>query len=386
MAGKRYLYVMIVLCLFFCGCAEKKNEVTRILYGRETLKNDAERSLYDTVAERAQQLVPQPFSCDSTVDPYRVLQIVDICCFDHPEIFWIDEQMSCSFDSGTVTLNYRYEGDVLQQMKERQEEVIAGFVNTLPAEASLYEKELCINDFILDICEYAEVPADKLYTEGNINYAYGAAVDGRAVCGGYAKAFKMLCDRCGIPCVVVLTIDEDTGIRHAVDAVQLDGEWYYCDPTNCDFDDYIPELRHRTYFNITTEILNRHQTVEPTYAETEGQRENIVRNTFVPVCTADTYNWMRRSFGEIPVSRYQEELIPAVSAAAKEKREYFAFRVPESEDYDHFRNWLFAENHVHSLLEAVNAYQGNDPYLDTQADGFYFVPQRLIAVELRTAE
>ena len=54
--------------------------------------------------------------------------------------------------------------------------------------------------------------------------AYGCLVEGRAVCAGYAKAFKLLLGRCGISCYYV--VGEAGGGKHGWNCVELDGNYH----------------------------------------------------------------------------------------------------------------------------------------------------------------
>lgn len=60
-------------------------------------------------------------------------------------------------------------------------------------------------------------------------HAYGALMNGKAVCQGYAYAFKLLCDRAQIPCWIVTgTYGSEP---HAWNYVWLDGNYYLVDVT-----------------------------------------------------------------------------------------------------------------------------------------------------------
>jgi len=63
---------------------------------------------------------------------------------------------------------------------------------------------------------------------------YGAVVAGQTVCGGYARAYKALCDRLGLDCWVVAG-QQRTG-SHAWNAIALGGETLYMDCTYADSD------------------------------------------------------------------------------------------------------------------------------------------------------
>lgn len=86
------------------------------------------------------------------------------------------------------------------------------------------------------LCEHVRY-ADKAGERFRNNWrgyqtSFGALVQGVTVCAGYSKAFKLLCDACDIPCVLV----EGTsmGEQHMWNYVQVDGKWYGVD---CTWDD-----------------------------------------------------------------------------------------------------------------------------------------------------
>lgn len=87
-----------------------------------------------------------------------------------------------------------------------------------------------------------------IYASGNLDLrkyqtVYSAlAGDKTTVCAGYAKAFKVLCDEYGIPCVLVsgkgITNEKPAGEAHMWNYVQLDdNKWYAVD---CTWDDQDP--------------------------------------------------------------------------------------------------------------------------------------------------
>ncbi|WP_051049744.1 transglutaminase domain-containing protein [Metamycoplasma alkalescens] len=67
--------------------------------------------------------------------------------------------------------------------------------------------------------------------------AYAALVNKEAICNGYAKAFKILMEKMGIPVSIVTgKIDENIYpgyyLRHVWNLVEIDGEWYHIDTTS----------------------------------------------------------------------------------------------------------------------------------------------------------
>lgn len=102
------------------------------------------------------------------------------------------------------------------------------------------------------------------YDSNSENYsnAYGALVDGKAVCEGYARAFKYLCDMVGIPCELVIGT---TDIEHMWNLVQIDGEWYHIDVTWDDPKNKDGDYISYSYFNLSDEQIFTDHTVNDTY-------------------------------------------------------------------------------------------------------------------------
>ncbi|MBQ8175070.1 MAG: hypothetical protein IJ009_06685 [Clostridia bacterium] len=100
----------------------------------------------------------------------------------------------------------------------------------------------------------------------------GALIDGRAVCDGYAKAFKLLCDREGIPCVILAGVANQNGKSepHAWNYVQMeDGLWYAVDTT---WDD-LGHTAGRQYFLVGSTESEFLETHVPSGKFSEGDHD-----------------------------------------------------------------------------------------------------------------
>ena len=178
---------------------------------------------------------------------------MDALLYDHPEIYWVRmgdaggstftiKHRSTENEDGTLTVSVRKlifklatkyidEGKVIADEARLLAEAVAGCEVTGETRA---EKLRSMCDLLA-----ARVAYDK---EGERQHiATGALIDGRAVCDGYAKAIKLLCDREGIPCVVVAgkAVQNGGTDLHAWNYVQLEnGLWYALDATWDDRGDY----------------------------------------------------------------------------------------------------------------------------------------------------
>lgn len=104
-------------------------------------------------------------------------------------------------------------------------------------EGGLYR---AVYDYLLEHAEYDEAlsqatllgPEHVTADMHRQRSAYGALIDGKTVCTGYARAFHALCDQLGLPCYTIL--GEYNGAKHAWNAVIIDGETRYVDCTLAD--------------------------------------------------------------------------------------------------------------------------------------------------------
>lgn len=171
-------------------------------------------------------------------------------------------EVSYFTNSGAFTAAITY-GDGVRVMS-----YLEGKTSALSArDQQLLDKAQAVCDQILDstMSQYDCVRAIHDYLVNNTTYrststcydAYGALVDGYAVCDGYSKAFDLLCYLAGIDCLRITgTASNSLGSNqpHAWNKVCVDGQWYNVDVT---WDDPIssrPILRH-DYFLISDSRL-----------------------------------------------------------------------------------------------------------------------------------
>ena len=172
----------------------------------------------------------------------------------------------------TLTMNAE-ERESAAAALERQ---IAGVLEQIPAGATPYDVELLIHDTLATRITYdnetSADPAPALRRPAAFT-AYGALVDGLAVCEGYSRAMQLLLHRAGIRCTLVTGTAND-GAAHMWNLVEIDGRNYHLDLTWDDADD---RLNH-TYFNLTTEEIGLSHTLD---------RDNLGVDT----CTATEANY-----------------------------------------------------------------------------------------------
>jgi len=199
------------------------------------------------------------------------LRILEYVYNDHPEFFYFDA-FECTYQitDYLVFVKFSYSWSREETEKRRREmnraaaQVLAecfpdGF-DHLPE----LHREKKIFDWISDNVTYDHEAAEnvKKHQENPEAWtAYGALVRRKAVCHGIACAFKLLCDRVGMPSIIVLG---DAGGRHAWNIVRIADRFYQVDCTwmlKNSIDLSIPYKRYQ-YLNVPDEIMLANHTPE----------------------------------------------------------------------------------------------------------------------------
>ena len=134
---------------------------------------------------------------------------------DHPEVFWLDNKYDYILTDGMTSLSLYYimSNTELEQAKETLEQKAENIVSSAPQNAGEFELEEYINDYLCENCEYDYDSygsnGDLTSSSGNESTAYGALIDGKALCEGYSRAFQLLCNKLGIECVNVFGESKD---------------------------------------------------------------------------------------------------------------------------------------------------------------------------------
>lgn len=145
-----------------------------------------------------------------------------------------------TFSHGAATLT---KADFEKRYEEMNKKVLA-ILDLVDPKWSDFRKILFVHDYLIDNITY-----ESNYTEDNeftrsCHSAYGALINGRAVCDGYSEAFELIMDQLGIDCMVV----SSSAMNHAWNLVKVDGKWYHIDLTHDD--PIVNRLGHDLYGTV----------------------------------------------------------------------------------------------------------------------------------------
>lgn len=164
----------------------------------------------------------------SVWDAERIERVFACMLADHPEIFYVNGYTLTTRTLGETVQEVSFQAVYTFTQAEAREraarvgEAADAVLSSLTPDMDDYEKLKLLYEAVVLGTEY-DLNAPENQTLCSV-FLYG-----RSVCQGYAKAFQYLCQRAGIPAVLV-TGTVNAGEPHAWTAVRCNGAWYYADP------------------------------------------------------------------------------------------------------------------------------------------------------------
>lgn len=176
---------------------------------------------------------------------YNIVKNMVYYCSDIPLQYTIYSSQSTGLIN-SVELHYNLSATQSNQMTSALISKVSQIKAKVPT-TSQFDKIKYIHDYIINNCQYA-----SSLNNNNIFTAYGALVEGNAVCEGYSKAFAILCNEVGIDCYLMTGdgVTSSGSTPHMWNLVKCDGQWYHMDVTWDDPTGGTPTLSY-AYFNVT---------------------------------------------------------------------------------------------------------------------------------------
>lgn len=175
---------------------------------------DTATPLYRALYEGLEQMQPRIICPVSS--PEIINETLHKILLEHPQLCYFEGDWTWD---GAVVPTYTLSTSHADQLRQRVDMIL----NRLQLPASPLEKAAVIYDWLA-----ANVQYDRFAP--NSQNAYGALVEGRALCKGIAKAFQLLLSKVNILCQLVEgTLDGQT--KHVWNQFCVDDLWYHSDVT-----------------------------------------------------------------------------------------------------------------------------------------------------------
>ena len=219
--------------------------------------------------------------------------------------------------------------DTEQKAQELYQVVRQIMANRINDSMTEFEKEVALHDYLVMNCKYSQ---DISQPAGSDIYrAYGALVNGDAVCNGYAEALQLLFACAGIESEFVIGTAD--GVDHAWNLVKLDGAWYHLDATwndpVPDKDDYVIH----SYFNVKDDILE--------------QSHNWDRETYPKAFSMD-YNYYK--YNNLYFADFNEYKIYAYAKMVEEGQDWFEAVMRSYEENENDMQFIFEGNNLYGSV------------------------------------
>lgn len=264
---------------------------------------------------------------------------------DNPSVFWLSNSYRYYYDQtgeGDVTYIQVFSflpaeecADRLLKLQEKVAECVAG----LKPGMTEYEREQYVHDFVAARCTYDQEALE--HQEDWVGWwptftAYGALVEGKAVCEGYARSVELLLSYADMSSALVRGDSE--GQRHMWNVVKVEGNWYHLDPTWNDSRDQ----KEYFYFNLSEKQISEDHKLDPPASQVPGEKweeENddpLLYNLFLPesVSTGENY-FQKEGFRLDSLESDTDELaVKALISAVEARRSSFPILIGEQLDYD----------------------------------------------------
>ncbi len=330
--------------------SEYYESVSGVSYGYDSLYTESQRNCYDGISEAVYKISEEAdedgvyaIGKVTITDKNFTEKDMDICIkaymMDHPEVFWITNRYTYGTigSQSTIQLFSYVSGTKCGKMIETLNQEIDKIVTGIPSDLKEYHLEKYIHNAVIDNCTYA---TGVTSAEDGWEYftAYGALVNGGAVCEGYAHAMCLLLNKLGIECYYANGYGENS--PHMWNTVKIDGNWYHLDAT---WDDN--ENAYYNYFNLTDEQIEEDHIISPSLDEVkDNETLSEVYNLFLPECTSDSANFFTVESTYIyDFEESADVMVNDLVEAAENHDEKFTVKIDSSIDFDEAMDVMFNE-------------------------------------------
>ena len=271
--------------------------------GYNALDTDEKKYLYEKIKENIYSITNEKDEnghyrtarvkvIGSKMSEFEIREVVNAFVYDNPQIFWFENLFGYAYSEDDTIVEFYsvLSSNDCSKYIVRFQNKIDEIMSSLNGEMSEYEREKKIYNTVLENCRYKSGVTDS--DDGWTYFsAYGALVEGEAVCEGYAKSIQILLNLAGIPCSTVRGTGD--GVAHIWNVVKLGGEWYHLDSTWDDNDDGTVDYE---YFNVTTERIEMDHIIDEdinSVLTRNGHTEDVTikYNFYVPKCDSLKLNY-----------------------------------------------------------------------------------------------
>ena len=271
----------------------------------------------------------------------ELTEVFEAVIYDNPEIICIGRDNKILTDGDLCYFQPNYimtpaeQKEINASVSKKCDEILS----LIPQNATLYDKQLFIHDYIVNNCVYDTDVTDKSST------AYSCIVEGLSACEGYSKAAKIFLEKSGIECYTISgkAKNFDGNIEgHMWNIVNIDGEYYHLDITWDDptAPDGKQSLSH-LFMNVSDE-------------EISADHSEYISDF---KCTSNKANYFVKS-GKLFSSFDDADYTRLKKLIAKCENKHIEIKFANSKAYKSATDYLINNGKIYRLLRSVNKTYG----------------------------
>lgn len=209
-----------------------------------------------------------------TTNIEEVKTIFEKVLYDHPEFYYINSQFQYFKNRQTIKFlpKYDYSQTEVVEFNQQLETKTKTFITETKKMTSPLQQARLVYQYMIENVVYQE----NKKTDQNI---LSSLLEGKSVCAGYARGYQYLANRLGLKSVYIVGTAQESnqqtasGDGHAWVMLQMDGDYYYCDPTWGDV--VAGDINHTCYgyFMMSSDEMLACYQPEVDYEKT--QKENV---------------------------------------------------------------------------------------------------------------
>lgn len=312
------------------------------LYVYETL-SDKEKRCYDAFVKGVEAHQTE-IRLPEILSPEEMRKIYVLVYNQEPQLFWLNSIFAPpKTDTDVQTISYRYTREECAKMQEKIDNAVGRIMAQLPENADDYQKIKTFHDWIVKNASFEQ---DTYYG----STVYGALVDGKAQCEGYAFAFSYVCDIAGIQNIVVPGKNNE-GSSHVWNKVCINSLWYNVDLT---WDDPIIHYDNPDFIRHDYMLVPDSDIVGISHFPDESYYVH-------PECTSTDLNYYRiegltADTADEAITLFTEQARLTAEKGEKETE----IRLTSKAEYSTAVSRLFDEEYIKTIFAQVNSSCGTN--------------------------
>lgn len=358
---KKRLLILIPVCLLlFCAVCIASIEFSIDIRYRMEEKKISEKTpmqsneLYyfnqltykEQLLFNAIKTAAENYRKDTDILPYRYteeefIRVSKAVSFDCPEFFYLDIgsfSMFCDDYKSSVNMKFLDSSVNIKNMKMEMEALGAAASAYTTEDMTDFEKAVALHDFLTKHCTYAGKTESDLDIPATAHTAYGALINKLAYCDGYASAYKILLNRCGVECIIA---EGATDIEpHLWNVVKQGDQYFHIDSTWDDSDiDFLSDFSFHGFFNLSDSEISRSHLI---YTDFDLPKCNSTENYYsligAKVSSPEDFEGVAYNQLKKAVENKEEylELYPIYTNNEEDYKESLLYAIDRlNKDYEH---------------------------------------------------